>query len=257
VRVVTPAAGFGDNPRAFVDGEGRESVWVVYPFVAGETYRGDAAQIRAAGDLLGRIHAAGASTDFGLKISETVVPVGAGEIAEDMAGIVGWMGQAFPAHADSAVRVLRERSQRYLQQALPRLLATRLPLANCSWDYKAANLVYEAPTLPVLIDPDSGGRIPRAYDLAIAALLFHNEGQGPGRLFTQAEWQHFLQGYRQHVHWTELEEGCWEDILLCAWIDEALWLLREDDEGWRDPKQSEFLLSLLLAPLSTFAISAS
>src|SRR5690242_9326240 len=58
--LVTPAQGFGENPRAFHPGKdlnAAEEVWVVYPFIAGQPYTGDDVQIRAAGALLGAIHA--------------------------------------------------------------------------------------------------------------------------------------------------------------------------------------------------------
>src|SRR5262245_58561316 len=59
IPVVTPAPGFGENPRSLPDDTGEEYCWVVYPYIEGEAYLGDLAQIRAAGDLLGKIHAAG------------------------------------------------------------------------------------------------------------------------------------------------------------------------------------------------------
>jgi Ser/Thr protein kinase RdoA (MazF antagonist) len=108
-----------------------------------------------------------------------------------------------------------------------------------------------------LVDPDNGARIPRAYDLAIAALLFHNEGIGPDRVFTADEWHVFLQGYGQHIQWSELEKSSWEDILLCAWMDEALWLLQDYETGWMDSKQSEMLRSLLFADLTMLALPSS
>jgi len=149
------------------------------------------------------------------------------------------------------VRALaKEGVQEYIQWALPRLLRARLPLANCVWDYKASNLVFPSASSPVLVDPDSGGRIPRAYGLAIAALLFHNEGQGPGRLFTRREWGAFLGSYGRCVQLTEEEMREWEGLLLSAWVDEGLWLIREDSWGWQDLRQSQILTSLLTADLS-------
>jgi Ser/Thr protein kinase RdoA (MazF antagonist) len=256
LRVVTPASGFGDNPRSFWDEKGQEEVWVVYPFIQGEAYQGDLAQVRAAGDLLGRLHAAGLEETFGLKVSETVVPIEAEEIAQDIETVVQLVSQLFPEAAEAARTLLEERSYRYFQQALPRLLETHLPLTNGSWDYKASNLIYETETAPVLVDPDNGGRIPRAYDLAIAVLLFHNDGVGPRRLFTEKEWKIFLEGYWQHSQLSEAEMACWADLLLCAWMDEALWLLRDHEAGWLDPGQSRMLLSLLTTDLSTFFLSS-
>ena len=192
--------------------------------------------------------------DLGLKQRETVIIIEAEEVEGDIGRVLGFLQQAFPHLVNKARIHLQQQTQRYFQHAAPRMTATSLPVTNCSWDYKASNLIYH-PTAPVLIDPDNGGRVPRTYDLAIAALLFHNEGKGPSRVFTAAEWQTFLEGYDEHIQFNELEKNHWEDILLCAWMDEALWLLQDDEAGWADPKQSELLKSLLFADLASFAIN--
>jgi spectinomycin phosphotransferase len=253
--IVTPAPGFGDNPRVFQH-EDQEQVWAVYPFIQGSPYQGDNAQIRAAGELLGKMHAAGTDRDFGLKQRETVVTIEAEEAEADTVQVLRFMQQAFPHSVEAARSHLQMQTQRYFQGARPRLATTRLPVTNCSWDYKASNLVYQE-VGPVLVDPDNGGRIPRVYDLALAALLFHNEGAGPGRVFTTREWHVFLEGYGQYVPLDEIERSNWADILLCCWMDEALWLLQDDETGWADPRQSGMLRSLLFADLTTFALPNS
>ena len=245
----------GDNPRRFPDAADQEQVWVVYPFIHGTAYAGASSEIRAAGALLGRIHAVGMHHAFGLKVSETVVPIAADEVAHDTDAIVQRVAQAFPDRAAAARALLLERTQRYVQDVLPRLLALRLPLTNASWDYKASNLVYAPDGGPVLVDPDNAGRIPRTYDLAIATLLFHNEAGEPGRVFSAPEWHTFVEGYAQHVRLSAEELSVWDDVLLCAWIDEALWLLREDEAGWSDRRQSGMLMSLLSTPLTSFALA--
>jgi Ser/Thr protein kinase RdoA (MazF antagonist) len=255
VAIVNAAGGFGENPRAFVTEGNSDEVWVVYPFITGNSYTGKLSQIRAAGELLGSIHSASPYADYGLKQTETVVAVEAVEIEQDIAGILEHVHAFYPEVAAAAKTTLVERARRYFQRALPPLLEMRLPLANCSWDYKASNIIFPTSTAPVLVDVDNAGRIPRAYDLAIAALLFHNEGMGPGRLFTREEWTVFLDSYFQHVQFSEEEKRVWDDLLLCAWMDEALWLLRDHESGWADPKQAPMLLSLLLTDLSTLALS--
>src|SRR3712207_5060975 len=82
VAVVTPARGFGENPRAFNTDDTDDDVWVVYPFIAGSAYSGEPAQIRAAGHLLGAIQTTAAQADFGLKRSDTVVAIDAAEVEE-------------------------------------------------------------------------------------------------------------------------------------------------------------------------------
>ena len=256
IPVVTPARGFGENPRAFHTRDKLDEVWIVYPFIAGNAYAGDSLEIGAAGDLLGRIHATGVHADYGLKRSETVVAIESAEIEQDLEGILKHIYAFHPEVAAAAKTTLSERAHRYFQRALPTLLDARLPQSNCSWDYKASNLIYPTRTTPVLVDADNAGRIPRAYDLAIAALLFHNEGMGACRVFTPSEWAAFLEGYFRHVQLTKEERLTWNDLLLCAWIDEALWLLRDDQQGWADMRQSQMLLSLLLTDLSTLALPA-
>ena len=253
--IVTPAPGFGDNPRVFQH-EDQEQVWAVYPFIQGSRYQGDNAHIRAAGELLGKMHAAGTNQDFGLKLRETVITIEAEEAEADTVQVLRFMQQAFSHSVEAARSHLQMQTQRYFQDARPRLATTRLPVTNCSWDYKASNLVYQE-VGPVLVDPDNGGRIPRVYDLALAALLFHNEGAGPGRVFTTREWHVFLEGYGQYVPLDEIERSNWADILLCCWMDEALWLLQDDETGWADPRQSGMLRSLLFADLTTFALPNS
>lgn len=258
IGIVSPASGFGENPRSFrSDHEDAEEVWVVYPFIEGAPYSGELPQILAAGELLGQIHSAGMRVDFGLKVSETVVAIAMQELEEDTAKIAKCLQTFFPDLVDMGLGVLRERMHMYLENALPGLLQTQLPLSNCSWDYKADNLVYESEAAPVLVDPDNTGRIPRVYDLAIAALLFHHVDAplAPRRVFTRPEWLVFLSGYFRDVQLTEQEESMWDHVLLCAWIDEAVWLLTNYEEAWANPSHSQLLLSLLLTDLSTFALS--
>lgn len=253
IPVVTPAPGFGDNPRPFQQEQGDEEVWVVYPFIEGVAYRGDSTQIRAAGDLLGEIHAQGLQAAPGLTVRKTAEAIDADELAQDVEKSLGFVQQVFPEHTDVASAILKARTHHYFQQALPRLLAIDLPLINGCWDYKAVNLVYTTDTTPVLVDADNGGHIPRICDLATAALLFHSDVE-PGRVFTQAEWMIFLEGYAEHIQLSAWEKQHWADLLLCTWVDEALWLLQDDAAGWAHPRQSNMLLSLLLTDLATFAL---
>jgi spectinomycin phosphotransferase len=77
----------------------------------------------------------------------------------------------------------------------------------------------------------------------------------PGRVFSPQEWQAFLAGYGQHIRLSDEELNVWDDLLLCAWIDEALWLLREDEAGWKNDGQSGMLMSLLSTSLASFAVA--
>ncbi|HET9908905.1 MAG TPA: phosphotransferase, partial [Anaerolineales bacterium] len=150
ISVVNPAPGFGENPRAFLNKDGKEQPWVVYPFIDGQPYEGDRTQIRAAGELLGRIHAAGSDQDFGLKQRETVIIIEAEEVGGDIERVLGFMQQAFPHLVDEASVHLQQQAQHYFQHTAPRMTSAALPVTNCSWDYKASNLIFQ-PTGPVLI----------------------------------------------------------------------------------------------------------
>ncbi|MDP9352688.1 MAG: phosphotransferase [Chloroflexota bacterium] len=190
-------------------------------------------------------------------MSKTVVAIEMQELEEDTAKIAKHLRTFCPEFIDAGPDLLAERAHTYLAHALPKLLQTELPLTNCSWDYKADNLIYRSEAAPVLVDPDNAGRIPRLYDLAIAALLFHHVDAplAPRRVLTRSEWLVFLEGYSRHVQLTEQEESAWDEVLLCACMDEAIWLLANQEEAWANPEQSELMLSLLLADLSTFALS--
>lgn len=256
IPTVTPAPGFGENPRRFPAANGEEEVWVVYPFIPGTPYSGSLDEIRSAGELLGRLHAYRPQQDFGLKKITTVESIDQEEVEGDIAGILAHVERFYPQALPEARAVLQARARDYFDTALPRLLSHELPLANCTWDYKASNLVFQAglDSLPVLINPDNAGRIPRLYDLAIASLLFHNEGLGPGRLFTTPEWEAFLEGYFRHIRLSPEERAVWDDLLLCAWVDEALWLLNDAEEDWANPSYARMLLSLLLDDLGVLGL---
>lgn len=113
---------------------------------------------------------------------------------------------------------------------------TSLPLAGCSFDFKASNLVF-AP-MSVLVDPDHAARIPRLYDLAVVALLFHNDLHSSlGRLWSKAEWHTFLAAYQAHMSLTDAERDFWKDVLRLAWLDQGVRLLGNFPEGWIKPKE--------------------
>jgi hypothetical protein len=82
-------------------------------------------------------------------------------------------------------------------------------------------------------------------------------GDGPAQpCLPLREWHAFLEGYGQHIRLSDEEMSVWDDLLLCAWIDEALWLLSEDEAGWKDDRQSGLLMSLLSTPLSCLLLHA-
>lgn len=159
VSIVAPAPHLAPNPRQLDDGK----EWVVYPFVEGTGYHALDDEIADAGRLLGQMHAADLpETNDLLTYDRPVVHA------------LDWTEK----HLASAMSAMRdygfEASRLEVMTAQRISVATTvegLPLAGCSFDFKASNLVFGPE--PTLIDPDHAARMPRLYDLAVALLLFH------------------------------------------------------------------------------------
>lgn len=244
-RVVVPAAGFGANPRVLADGH----AWVVYPFIQGAPYAATAAQIDAAGALLGHIHIAGAFNDWGLKpMRRPPRRPWDWTLQHAVRGAVAMRDAGFDA--DSFLALVEER---WMGAAPP----GGLPMAGCSFDFKASNLVFPPAAVlrPVLVDPDHAAYLPRLYDLAVAALLFHADApEAPARLWTPAEWLLFLQGYTRLVRLTDDEQAAWPDVLRLAWLDHGVWLLGNWPGGWATIAGTAFLGQLSSMELDRFAL---
>ncbi len=231
VRTVVAAEGFGDNPRVLADGR----AWVVYPFVPGTPYVGALAQIHDAGALLGHMHVACAFNDHGLDTTPRLAGRSWDWIARHMAASAVSMRREGIDCAAFGYRV----AARWDRGAAP----NSLPMAGASVDFKAANIVFAA--RPVLIDPDHAAFVPRLYDLAVAALLFHHETvTAPARLWNLDEWRAFLSGYRNTVPMDRDEIQAWPDVLRVAWLEQGLWLLGSAGAAWSDPRERRFLRSL-------------
>ena len=239
VDVVAPAPHLRLNPRP--DRDGVE--WVVYPFVDGRTYAGTVPDIAAAGALLGAIH----SADSCAAAELALVPEAVRRTPE-------WV-LLHAARADAALRgagIDATGFERYVEQrGRSGRAPTDLPIAGCSADFKASNLVYTA--APVLVDADHAARMPRLYDLATAALLFHNDlGSAPHRLWTRSEWRVFVAAYGTRVELTPSEYDAWPAVLSLAWLDQGVWLLGHFPEGWADPAEAAYLSDLATSDLSQF-----
>ena len=249
VRVVAPLRG----PLTLPGDEATDdpAAWVMYPFVAGTRYQGRAREIGAAARLLGDIHMFDPSRLFGLPEHTSVRTFRADELDELMTSVLDAVSVTFPARLEEVRLLLAERRERYLEDVLPRVLTLPLPLVNCSWDHKAANLVFLPSGMPVLVDPDNAARLPRRYDLALTALSFHLDASlhsGPARLLSPDEWNLFLRGYTRRVTLTAAERDAWPDVLLCAWMDESLWQLHAAGTKWQDERLGPGLLELLRLP---------
>ncbi|MGW4472950.1 hypothetical protein [Nonomuraea sp. NPDC004354] len=226
--VVTPVAGPYD-----IGGE----TWVAYPWVEGRGYAGTPADLVAAGDLLGRLHAAG--TEEGLK-DFTWPDHDAASVQEDIDGLAPYSGRFEQGLRD------------FMTSTLPAIRDAGLPVAEVSMDFKAVNLVYTGAG-PVLVDPDNGERAPRLLDLALAALLFHNDLDGePARLFTGEEWAAFRDAYLARVELTERERALWPTALLYMMLEWGVWTAVNGE--WHVDRHARFLTDLLAADLERFAL---
>lgn len=237
VAVTTPTALEAENPQE-INGE----LWVVYPWVEGEPYRGTQDQIGQAGDFLGRMHAAQVPTQ-GMRVY-SYPDADYSDVTSDcdtLEGILASQGET------GVITLIRELGRRWWEESLPALKEhdAQLPRTAVSSDYKANNLIYTQ-GCPVLVDPDNGGVEPRLFDLALAVVLFHNECDGaPGRLFTASEWEIFAHAYLQHVTLTHRERELWPAALDHMLWEEGTWVLEDNDAAaWADSRQRAFLLNL-------------
>lgn len=252
VNVVLPVAEIDPNP-VFVNND----VWVAYPFISGRPYHGTSEDIIAAGRLLGQIHAAPIPNTFEL-YQFSWPDYDDASIQEDIDGITNRIEEQGFSNGAELIAYFCEQLHCFRDRTLPKLKNANLPYVNGTWDYKANNLIYDLnyklDGTPVLIDPDSAGKLPRILDLALAVLLFHNElSTAPGRLFSVEEWNHFKSGYLEYVSLTDTEYGLWETALRYMLLEEGLWLLINVDEDWERSHQRQFLISLLNTNVQNFS----
>ncbi|MDK2760529.1 MAG: phosphotransferase [Sphingopyxis sp.] len=243
VDVVAPAGHFAPNPRRLEDGK----EWVVYPFIAGTDYRATDIEIASAGHLLGKMHAADPLEAHLLVTHEKPVV----RTAE-------WVEQhlipATAAMRDHGIDTsgLEACTAARMAHAAP---VDGLPLAGCSFDFKASNLVFGPK--PTLVDPDHAARMPRLYDLAVALLLFHCDlPSAPGQVWTDRQWRIFVDAYQEQVTITSAEIEHWGSVLTLAWLDQAVWLLGNWPEGWVVDKDRQYLADLANLDLGRFLLLA-
>ena len=254
VPVVTAKLFSGPNPRAFEVGEETEH-WVVYPFISGHQYSASLAQLSGAGTMLGRIHSV-EQPKLGLPQLQSIVPIEESVFLEDQETILNCVAKAQPQKRSGAKSCLDALAHSYYGGVMDRLIQESFPQVNGPWDFKASNLIYPMGENPCFIDPDNAGFIPRVYDLAIAALLFHNDGVlAQSHVLSSKQWRAFLDAYLEQVTLTVQEQAHWKDVLLAVWMDEALWLLANHEEGWSDPRQCHFLHGLLFIDFDQYSLT--
>ena len=236
VRVVTPVELPTPNPGTVADQN-----WVVYPWVSGRPYDGTPSDIAAAGDLLGRLHAA---ADPDKPLAEfNWLDYPPAEADSDLAKLRDRFDRHAPGDADRLIERLRPLTLAFERVTRPAMKDATLPIVSACMDYKATNLVF-TPDGPVLIDPDGAVQVPRLLDLAFAALMFHTEQDGaPGRPFGPTEWQVFLDAYLAHVALTDVERQVWPDAIDYILCDEGIWAITDSTE-WHVERQRSFLLAL-------------
>lgn len=243
ISVVTPVPDLEPNPV-----EVGQDVWVAYPFIDGQVYRATQAQIRAAGELLGAIHSMEWDDPAFARYAwpdEDEASIGA-----DLSALAEVLGVARVPGADDLVASYADRLRRAHTEFVSTLRSADLVWRCGPWDYKANNLVYVADGSPTLVDPDSAGYLPRVLDLALAAVLFHNEiPSASGRLFTAREWSWFCTGYQRRTDLSAVEKELWPIALEFMRLEEGLWLLLNDPGGWKKQPQRDFLLDLLTSDL--------
>lgn len=239
IPVVAPVDEIPENPREIDD-----EIWVVYPYVEGEPYQAASDQLFAAGALLGRLHAVEEPAP-GLATHDWRAPRDFDDLERlDLVPL-----RHDPEEAEAIVDAIAAWIATEPER-IEWLSSLELPEADCSYDYKANNLIF-SPDGPVLIDPDLARRVPRLLDLALACLLFHNEiTGGEGRLLTTDEWLDFLDGYASELELTDLERAAWPEMLRHVFLDHGLWLIFNEYEI-DAPLQQAFmddLLSFVLEP---------
>jgi Ser/Thr protein kinase RdoA (MazF antagonist) len=125
-------------------------------------------------------------------------------------------------------------------------------------DFRAINLRYRG-GVPTLVDPDNAEYAPRLLDLALAALLFHNEIEdGPGRLFDDAEWAVFIGAYLRQAELTGAERSLWPAAVRYMLIEWGFWTLTDAAEigAWAQPAQRAFLHDLAGTDEARFVMPA-
>jgi Ser/Thr protein kinase RdoA (MazF antagonist) len=252
VEVVAPVATPMANPARL-----GEDAWVAYPWIDGRPYDGSVSDIMAAGDLLGRMHAAGydgaGMARFSWpEYSDEEVEQAAAELTASLCtGGIAAAGDPVPGRLARLLTGFRA-------WTLPAVREAELPCAPVSLDLRAINLLYRD-GVPTLVDPDNAEYAPRLLDLALAALLFHNEIEnGPGRLFDDAEWSAFIGAYLRHVQLTRAERALWPTAVRYMLIEWGFWTLT-DAAGigaWAKPAQRSFLRDLANTDEARFLLPA-
>ncbi|WOJ90358.1 hypothetical protein RZS28_03405 [Methylocapsa polymorpha] len=248
--VVAPVPGYEPNPRVIHPFD--KWSWVLYPFVEGRAYAQTPSDLRSSGRLLGQIHAKGADLGRGMFSLTGIPSPDQQKVATHLATSVDQLAQWRP----DVVKMFQDKVAGHLESCRGlRPQARSLPCAAGSWDFKASNLVFSRNEAAILVDPDHAGRLPRVYDAACAALLFHCDLRpSPRTLWSANQWSEFYSGYSEHIVWLPEERAAWSEALAAAWLDEGLWLLAHFSEGWEREGERQYLVDLALVDFERFRL---
>ncbi|SDH95107.1 phosphotransferase enzyme family protein [Agrococcus jejuensis] len=231
------------------DDEARTERWVAYPRLHGRGWDGSVDDVRAAGRLLGAMHAASADLvvdDFPAFEWGSDAPA---SIADDVEAVRASAAEHWPS-ADPAAWIAALRR-------FPTTLATvrdaALPLMPCSLDHRAANLLFDAEGA-LTFDLENAALAPRILDLAVAVLLFPLEDAGSaGRSLSRDEWRAFLAAYLERApRLTSLERDLWPMAVEYMRLEWGTWHLTEGVEP--EPANLGYLEDLLTLDGDRYAL---
>lgn len=232
-------------------------IYELYPLVAGEPHQpGNAAQVRAAGALLGEFHQATAELE----------PDGrkrVGRLHDPAASLAGlnWAREHLleedTPHAGDTIGEL-SRAARQVSERLPDALWRQLPACIVHGDYHPANLKYKGDQVCGLFDFDWVARAPRAVDVADGIIFFcaHRETpMTPGDIVSLAQAFRldteliatFGAGYGETLQLCSEELRALPDLLRARWLFCRVDAMQRKVPGkWK----LEFLLNRVLEPLA-------
>lgn len=208
------------------DGSADAEHWVAYPRLAGSTWDGGAADLAAAGRLLGEMHAASAELVIdGFPGFEWGNPE-RDSIDEDIEAIRASAAEHWPS-ADVERWVAQLDG---FPQLLERVRAADVPQLPASLDHRADNLLFDAEGA-LMLDLENAALAPRILDLAVAALLFPLEHAGSGgNALGSDEWVAFRDAYLAASPLTRQERELWPAALTYMKLEWGTWHLTEGVE---------------------------
>lgn len=209
-----------------IDGE----VWVAYPLLSGRPWDGGAADLAAAGTLLGRMHAASTGVVIDGFPGFEWGSAERSSVEDDIEALRDSAATHWPA-ADTSRWVAQLEA---FPETLERMRAADVPLAPVSLDLRAANVLLDDAGA-LMVDLENAALAPRVLDLALSALLFPLEHAGAGgSALGGEEWAAFRDAYVAECPLTAQEREAWPLALTYMKLEWGTWHLTEDVESEPD-----------------------